>query len=78
LNVRTAVSWQLPRQLKANVLGVQGSIGAAFLLFIITTSNPFTRLSPPPFDGRGRVTRKDSIRSLPDQFPEHRPTMISP
>ena len=31
----------LPRQLKANVLAVQGSIGAAFLLFIVTTSNPF-------------------------------------
>ena len=43
----------LPRQLKANVLAVQGSIGAAFLLFIVTTSNPFTRLSPAPFDGQG-------------------------
>ncbi len=43
----------LPRQLKANVLAVQGSIGAAFLLFIVTTSNPFTRLDPAPFDGQG-------------------------
>ena len=43
----------LPRQLKANVLAVQGSIGAAFLLFIITTSNPFIRLEPAPFDGQG-------------------------
>jgi cytochrome c-type biogenesis protein CcmF len=43
----------LPRQLKANVLAVQGSIAAAFLLFIITESNPFTRLSPAPFDGEG-------------------------
>jgi len=43
----------LPRQLKANVLAVQGSIAAAFLLFIVTTSNPFTRLSPAPFDGQG-------------------------
>jgi len=43
----------LPRQLKANVLAVQGSIAAAFLLFIITTSNPFARLSPAPFDGEG-------------------------
>jgi cytochrome c-type biogenesis protein CcmF len=43
----------LPRQLKANVLAVQGSIGAAFLLFIITTSNPFIRLDPAPFDGQG-------------------------
>ena len=43
----------LPRELKANVLAVQGSIGAAFLLFIVTTSNPFFRLDPAPFDGRG-------------------------
>ncbi len=43
----------LPRQLKANVLAVQGSIAAAFLLFIITTSNPFTRVDPAPFDGEG-------------------------
>jgi cytochrome c-type biogenesis protein CcmF len=43
----------LPRALKANVLAVQGSIAAAFLLFIVTTSNPFTRLDPAPFDGQG-------------------------
>jgi cytochrome c-type biogenesis protein CcmF len=43
----------LPRGLKANVLAVQGSIAAAFLLFIIVTSNPFTRLDPAPFDGEG-------------------------
>ena len=29
----------LPKELRANVLAVQGSISAAFLLFIITTSN---------------------------------------
>jgi cytochrome c-type biogenesis protein CcmF len=43
----------LPQQLKANVLAVQGSIAAAFLLFIVTTSNPFIRLDPAPFDGQG-------------------------
>ena len=43
----------LPRQLQANVLAVQGSIAIAFLLFIITTSNPFARLDPAPFDGNG-------------------------
>ena len=43
----------LPQQLKANVLAVQGSIAAAFLLFIVTTSNPFTRFDPAPFDGQG-------------------------
>ena len=42
----------LPPTLRANVLAVQGWIGAAFLLFILTTSNPFTRLSPAPIEGR--------------------------
>ncbi len=41
----------LPERLKALVLAVQGWIGAAFLLFILTTSNPFARLSPPPIEG---------------------------
>jgi len=43
----------LPDQLRANVLAVQASIGVAFLLFIITTSNPFLRTFPAPFDGNG-------------------------
>lgn len=43
----------LPRELKANALAVQGSIAAAFLLFIVTTSNPFIRIDPAPFDGQG-------------------------
>ena len=43
----------LPRELQANVLAVQGSIAAAFLLFIIVTSNPFIRLDPAPLDGQG-------------------------
>jgi len=43
----------LPPDLKANVLGVQGSISVAFLFFIITTSNPFTRIDPAPFEGSG-------------------------
>jgi cytochrome c-type biogenesis protein CcmF len=43
----------LPLSLRANVLSVQGSIAVAFALFIILTSNPFTRLDPAPFDGRG-------------------------
>jgi cytochrome c-type biogenesis protein CcmF len=42
----------LPPTLKANVLAVQGWIGAAFFLFILTTSNPFTRISPAPIEGR--------------------------
>ncbi len=43
----------LPRELQANVLAVQGSIAVAFLLFIIVTSNPFVRLDPAPLDGQG-------------------------
>ena len=39
--------------LKARVLSVQGALGAAFLLFIITTSNPFLRVFPAPLDGNG-------------------------
>ena len=42
----------LPPALKANVLGVQGWIGTAFLLFIIATSNPFTRINPAPIEGQ--------------------------
>lgn len=41
----------LPPQLRANVLGVQAWILAAFLLFILMTSNPFIRLEPAPFEG---------------------------
>ena len=42
----------LPATLRADVLAVQGWIGAAFLLFILATSNPFARLSPAPIEGR--------------------------
>ncbi len=41
----------LPPDLRANVLGVQAWITIAFLLFIILTSNPFTRIVPAPFEG---------------------------
>ncbi len=39
--------------LKARVLAVQGALGAAFLLFIVSTSNPFIRVDPAPLDGNG-------------------------
>ncbi|MEO0914346.1 MAG: heme lyase CcmF/NrfE family subunit, partial [Pseudomonadota bacterium] len=48
------VAWwgqQLPLALKARVLAVQASIGVAFMAFMLFTSNPFTRLANPPFDG---------------------------
>ncbi len=41
----------MPEDLRANVLGVQSWIGAAFLLFILLTSNPFARLGSPPAEG---------------------------
>ncbi|PVH28581.1 heme lyase CcmF/NrfE family subunit [Pararhodobacter oceanensis] len=41
----------LPVSLQARVLAVQGSIGAAFLSFMLLTSNPFLRSAFPPFDG---------------------------
>ena len=42
----------LPPSLRARVLAVQASIGAAFYAFIIFTSNPFMRFDFAPFDGR--------------------------
>jgi len=42
----------LPPTMKARVLAVQSSISVAFFAFIIFTSNPFTRLVQPPFDGQ--------------------------
>ena len=42
----------LPDRLRARVLGVQASVGVAFLLFLILTSNPFLRLETPPLNGQ--------------------------
>jgi cytochrome c-type biogenesis protein CcmF len=42
----------LPERLKANVLGVQSWVSAAFFLFILLTSNPFLRIADPPIEGR--------------------------
>ncbi len=39
--------------LTSAALGVQGLLAAAFLLFILFTSNPFLRLDPAPFEGAG-------------------------
>ncbi len=43
----------LPETFKARVLSVQGSIGFAFLLFMLFSSNPFLRLANPPIEGNG-------------------------
>ena len=42
----------LPERLRARVLAVQGSVGVAFLAFMLFTSNPFTRLANPPLNGQ--------------------------
>ncbi|NND22510.1 MAG: heme lyase CcmF/NrfE family subunit [Silicimonas sp.] len=42
----------LPERLKARVLGVQASVGVAFLGFLIFTSNPFLRTVNPPMNGQ--------------------------
>ena len=42
----------LPPKLKANTLAVQGWITTAFLLFVLLTSNPFTRIANAPIEGR--------------------------
>ncbi len=42
----------LPASLCARVLSIQGMVGAAFLAYILFTSNPFLRVDPIPFDGR--------------------------
>jgi cytochrome c-type biogenesis protein CcmF len=43
----------LPASLRARVLAVQGSVGFAFLLFLLFSSNPFLRLANPPIEGSG-------------------------
>ncbi len=45
-------SKHLPEEMVARVLGVMGVISVGFLLFMLTTSNPFARQIPAPVDGR--------------------------
>ncbi|MBT8102758.1 MAG: heme lyase CcmF/NrfE family subunit [Gammaproteobacteria bacterium] len=44
-------SSELPESFAARVVGVLGLLSIGFLLFILLTSNPFDRLSPPATDG---------------------------
>ena len=48
-----AFSGNLPADLRARVLSVQGMIAVGFLLFILLTSNPFLRTWPVPANGNG-------------------------
>ncbi|GBQ37304.1 heme lyase CcmF/NrfE family subunit [Gluconacetobacter azotocaptans] len=43
----------LPSALRARVIAVLGGVSAGFLLFCLTTSNPFDRVWPAPLDGQG-------------------------
>jgi len=45
-------SRSLPLDMVARVIGVLGLISVGFLLFILTTSNPFERLLPAALDGK--------------------------
>ena len=45
-------SSKLPQIFMARVISIMGFISLGFLLFILTLSNPFDRLSPIPVDGR--------------------------
>jgi cytochrome c-type biogenesis protein CcmF len=47
----TLFSRNLPQALRARVLAVMGLIAVGFLLFLLLTSNPFARLSPPAAQG---------------------------
>jgi len=42
----------IPHALRSVTIAVQSSISMAFLLFILFTSNPFSRMSPAPPEGR--------------------------
>jgi cytochrome c-type biogenesis protein CcmF len=45
-------SGAMPDRLRADTLSMQGLIGAAFVAFILFTSNPFARVADPPWQGR--------------------------
>lgn len=48
----TLFSRHLPDEMVARILSVMGVISVGFLLFMLLTSNPFTRLIPAALDGR--------------------------
>ncbi|MGP8119124.1 MAG: heme lyase CcmF/NrfE family subunit [Xanthobacteraceae bacterium] len=47
-----AFGGNLPTALRARVLAVQAWVAASFYLFILITSNPFTRIANAPIEGR--------------------------
>ena len=57
LSIFGAAVWlfgsNLPLDLRATVLSIQGAISATFAIFIIATSNPFLRMLEAPAEGQG-------------------------
>jgi cytochrome c-type biogenesis protein CcmF len=49
----TIFGTNLPMDLRATVLAVQGLLSAAFILFMVLTSNPFARIANAPIEGEG-------------------------
>ncbi len=43
----------LPLDLRATVLAIQGAVSATFVIFIVATSNPFSRIANAPVEGQG-------------------------
>ncbi|MGR8930634.1 MAG: heme lyase CcmF/NrfE family subunit [Gammaproteobacteria bacterium] len=46
------LSKHIPEVTRARVLGVMGLVAIGFILFLLFTSNPFTRIFPAPLEGR--------------------------
>jgi cytochrome c-type biogenesis protein CcmF len=42
----------MPKVMQARVLAIMGFVSIGFLLFLLLTSNPFTRMFPAPLEGR--------------------------
>ena len=57
LSIFGAAVWlfgsNLPLDLRATVLSIQGAISATFVIFIVATSNPFLRMLEAPAEGQG-------------------------
>ena len=47
------IEHRLPEKTMRATLGAQAFVGLGFYIFILFTSNPFTRLAPTPADGQG-------------------------
>jgi len=44
-------SRSIPQEMSARIIGVMGFVSVGFLLFVLLTSNPFSRIVPGPADG---------------------------